>query len=502
MATGPHMLILLDGFGYSQEHAYNAIYSSHAPTFTQLQSTFPSSLLHASGSFVGLLPKMIGNSEVGHLTIGSGRIIKQPVTQLCEAIEDGSFFTNALLIQRFQELREKQKTLHLLGLLSDAGGHSHSMHLFALLQMAVAQGVQKILVHPFLDGRDTPPQAATFYLNELDYILKQLKVGEIGTLHGRFYAMDRDNHASRIAKSHTILTQPHIPRFTTWQEALTASYAQGITDEFFEPCTLSMQSFIQPDDGILFFNIRADRSRELTQAFMHHRDHYSWIITATNYGPDFPVDVLLTEPLVQNTLLDSLEQADKSIFTIAETEKYAHVTYFFNGGKEILRRQEKRILIPSKRHYKTYAPIPCMSAPEITEAVSASLHFHPQDFYLINYANADMVGHSGDFDATCKAIACLDRQLKHLYDIVVEKLNGTLYITADHGKAETMYDPVLRQPRTAHTTNKVPFLFIKKELMNTSSQLPLTELAHIAPFILEQLELAIPLEMKKLDFHY
>jgi 2,3-bisphosphoglycerate-independent phosphoglycerate mutase len=507
MTKSPQMLVILDGFGYSQHHHCNAIYHAHPKTFNHLQKIFPSSLLKAYGTHVGLIKGMIGNSEVGHLTIGSGRIIKQPVALLHEAIDNGSFFNNPLLKQRFHQIALTGKTVHFMGLLSDAGVHSHEYHLFAFLKMAVLQGVQNIIVHPFLDGRDTPPRSASLYLSKLDDVLKSLGTGIIGTINGRFYAMDRDHHWERIKETYDILTESHKPPFSSWQDALAASYARGVTDEFFVPCSLREDAYIKPGDGVVFFNFRADRARELTQAlvdpsfsfFPTRPLHLSWMITATRYRPDFPVDVLLPEPIVTDTFLDRVELAQKRIFTIAETEKYAHITYFFNGGKEVVRQGETRILIPSKRHFETYAPVPCMSAPEITEALISSLTSNPHDFYLVNYANADMVGHSGDFEATCKAICCLDEQLKKLYEVVVEQLNGTLYITADHGKAEDMYDDKLQQPRTAHTSNKVPFLFIKKELMNHPTRLPLSELADVAPFILQQLGLPIPEVMEHTD---
>lgn len=504
MKNNPHVLVILDGFGYKIDRPYNAIYHGHADNFNRWIDQYPSCLLKSYGTHVGLLKGMIGNSEVGHLTIGSGRIIKQPVTQIHEALENRSFFQNPLLIQRFQELVITQKRLHIMGLLSDAGDHSHIEHLFAFLAMAVQQGIRDIIVHPFLDGRDVPPQSASLYLTQLEHVLNNLKVGKIGTMHGRFYAMDRDNRWNRIEKSYRVLTEPQKPAFTSWTAALDHSYEQGITDEFFVPLALVHEAHIKPGDGIIFFNFRADRARELTQVlvdptfsfFPTNSLHLSWMITATRYSPHFPVDVLFPQSIVNNTLFDNLEAANKTIFTIAETEKYAHVTYFFNGGREIVHRDETRILIPSKRHYKTYADIPSMSAPEITHTVLESLKTEPRDFYLINYANADMVGHSGNFEATCRAVAYLDRELKKLYDIVVEHLNGTLYITADHGKAEDMYDEKMQQPRTAHTKNKVPFLFINKAFVTKKIELELIELSDIAPFILEQLGLPVPSVMK------
>lgn len=500
MRTGPHVLAILDGFGYRQAHEQNAIYEAHPEGYLRLLSEYPHALLKASGANVGLLPHMIGNSEVGHLAIGSGRVTKQPVSIFHEQISNGSFFENQLLKDRFNSLAKSKKRLHIMGLLSDAGVHSHIEHLFALITMARMHEVSSIIIHPFLDGRDVPPQSAELYLTELDKILLQTKQGSIGTIHGRFYAMDRDKHWDRTERSYTVLTSPQKSKFSTWQEALKDSYDKNITDEFFIPVALQENASIQSDDAVIFFNFRADRGRQLTQAFVApektvknaHQLALSWMLTFTQYSPDFPVDVLLHKSIVTDTFFDVLERAEKKIFTIAETEKYAHVTYFFNGGRELIHEHETRILIPSKRHYATYALIPQMSAPEITQAVMQSLKHDAQDFYLINYANADMVGHSGDLDATIKAIKCLDEQLERLYTRVVEQLNGTLYITADHGKAEEMWDPTLGQPRTAHTTNLVPFLYINREGKGNSSKLELHELADIAPFILKKLGLTVP----------
>ncbi len=505
MRPGPHVLAILDGFGYRQSHDHNAIYTAHPAHFLRWRDEYPHALLKASGTAVGLLPHMIGNSEVGHLTIGSGRVIKQPVSIFHDMIADGSFFENPLLKERFKSIAHTKKRLHLMGLLSDAGVHSHIEHLLALITMARKQGISQIIVHPFLDGRDVPPKSAATYLVELEKALAETKQGSIGTIHGRFYAMDRDKHWERTERSYKVLTIPQKGKFATWQEALDDSYDKNITDEFFLPISLRSDAYIQPSDAVVFFNFRADRARQLTRACVmpdhlmesSHPLHLSWMITFTQYSPEFPVDVLLHKQKVTDTFFDVLEAAGKKIFTIAETEKYAHVTYFFNGGREIIHAHETRILIPSKRHYATYALIPQMSAPEITHAILQSLKEDAHDFYLINYANADMVGHSGDFEATVKAIQCLDEQLERLYTRVVDQLKGTLYVTADHGKAEEMWDASDEQPRTAHTTNPVPFLYIIRDAQGHPHQLPLHELADIAPFILTKLGLPIPPEMRR-----
>jgi 2,3-bisphosphoglycerate-independent phosphoglycerate mutase len=502
----PHVLVILDGFGYRHSPENNAIYQAHPDHFLKWLTQYPHTTLKASGTSVGLLPDMIGNSEVGHLTIGSGRVIKQAVSRIHTMIEDGSFFSNPLLTAKLKEIAGTKKRLHLMGLLSDAGVHSHIEHLCALIKMAGQLGVTNIYVHPFLDGRDVPPQSAAVYLEQTEKALKQIKQGKFGTIHGRFYAMDRDNHWDRTERSYKVLTTPQRPQFSTWQQALADSYDKSITDEFFVPVTMDPHGYIQPGDSLIFFNFRADRARQLTRAliepdfskFTTHPLHLNSFITFISYHPDFKVDVLLHKDMVNNTLFDVLSAAHKQIFAIAETEKYAHVTYFFNGGREVIHPNETRILIPSKRHYATYAQIPQMSAPEITHAVLQALQENSHNFYLINYANADMVGHSGDFFATVKAIQVLDYELERLYTRVVDQLGGTLYITADHGKAEEMWNIQLGQPRTAHTLNKVPFLYINKKFYGAPQELPLEELSDIAPFILKNLELPIPPEMVKI----
>lgn len=500
MKQGPHVLVILDGFGYRHAHDHNAIYEGHPEHFLRWLTEYPSATLEASGVHVGLLPHMIGNSEVGHLTIGAGRVLKQPVALISDEIHNGSFFKNPLLVERFRQTAQAKKRLHLMGLLSDGGVHSHIEHLLALINMAHMHGIEEIIVHPFLDGRDVPPESAAQYLQKVEKALSSVKRGMIGTIHGRFFAMDRDNHWERIERSYKVLTTPQKPLFHTWQQALAASYDQKVTDEFFVPVTLHENAYIHPDEALIFFNFRADRARELTRAFVDHSfsqfsRHFlslEWMITFTKYHPDFSVDVLLPRSTVQDTFYDALQAAGKHIFTIAETEKYAHVTYFFNGGREVIHPHETRILIPSKRHYATYALIPEMSAPEITTAVLQSLKDNHNDFYLINYANADMVGHSGDFIATCRAVKCLDNQLEKLYERVVKQLNGTLYVTADHGKAEEMYDIGTGQPRTAHTANKVPFLYITQKELGNIKPLALKELADIAPFVLQKLGIPVP----------
>lgn len=499
----PHVLIILDGFGYSKEKKHNAIAQANTPNLDAWFAHYPHALLQASGKSVGLPEGFIGNSEVGHLTIGAGRIIKQPVSFIHDAIKDKQFFNNETLLKSLQKIKKNKSALHIMGLLSDAGVHSHTNHLFAFLDAAKQNGITNIFVHPFLDGRDTPPQSAKKYLQQLDEKLKQLGCGNIGSIHGRFYAMDRDQNWDRTEKSHRVLTQRQKEIASSWQDVVQKNYAQNITDEFIAPTQLDPNATIKKDDGVIFINFRPDRARQLTKCFVDKNfDQFirqfldlSCFVTPVQYDVKLKTNVLYLPEQVRNTLKEILSKHNKQIFSIAETEKYAHVTYFFAGGKEQPFNNETRILIPSITT-KTYVEYPCMSAKEITQRVLESLHQDPADFYVINYANADMVGHSGNMHATQKAIECLDAQLQKLYEMIVEKLDGTMYITADHGNAEQMFDEKNNQPRTAHTANPVPFIFINKEIRGSKEKLPLKQLADIAPFILKQMDVPTPPEMK------
>lgn len=488
----PVVLVILDGFGYSTDLNFNAITAASTPTLTQLSQDYPHTYLNASGTAVGLPEGIMGNSEVGHSTIGAGRIIKQPITVINHMIKTGEFFNNPALKKCMDHARDTQGALHLIGLLSDAGVHSSEKHLHALIDMAAKNHVNKIIVHAILDGRDTPPFSASEHLQALEKKLEPYG-GVIGSIHGRFYAMDRDHNWDRTEKSAAVLEQPQ--KITApWQKVLFESYGHGISDEFIEPTAITAHSEIKPGDSVIFFNVREDRMRQLA-SLIHKDTKPLCLVTATSYDPALPADVIYDKPLITHTLLDEIEKAGLRIFTIAETEKYAHITYFFSGGKEVKRKNETRVLVPSHK-VETYADDPCMSAPEITQTVISSLEHDPCDFYLINYANADMVAHSGNFRATIEAVECLDKQIAVLYQKVVKELQGALIITADHGKAEQMWDLKTQQPRTAHTTNLVPFYYVTDQVHHSSEPLPLTQLSDVAPFILKKLHIAVPQEMQ------
>lgn len=486
----PTALIILDGIGYRTSKKYNAVAQAQTPHLTTWLKQYPHALLKASGSAVGLPHGYIGNSEVGHLTIGSGRVIQQPLALVNDAIDDGSFFTNPTLEHDLNLLHKKGGTLHVMGLLSDAGVHSHVQHLYAFLAAAKRHHIQHIVVHAFLDGRDVAPASAGRYLQQLQtYIAKHPSV-TLGSIHGRFYAMDRNKNWTRTRQSFKLFTQPTSPTPTHWRTVLKSFYQQHLSDEFIPPTALHPFAPITANDGIIFFNFRPDRARQLIKKL--HDIKPLFILTPVPLDTHNKTDSLFELPAIKNTLIDVLATHRKKMYTIAETEKYAHITYFFNGRREKARSTQERVLIPSIRS-KTYAQHPCMSAPQITKAVLQSLKMNRKDFYLVNYANGDMVGHSGNMKATIKAVECIDKQLDIIYQQLVEKMGGTMYITADHGNAETMYDPKTKQVHTAHTKNKVFFIMLRKGLHKTP--LKLTQLADIAPFILKNMGLAVPKEM-------
>ena len=531
MKSNPLALVILDGFGHRTESKYNAIAQAKKPMLDYLMAHYPHTLLEASGSAVGLPEGYIGNSEVGHQTMGAGRIIPSPFLMLHKAIADGSFFTNPTITASFASLAQTGKTLHIIGLLSDAGVQCHQEIIYALLEAAAQWHIKKVVIHAILDGRDVAPKSAATYLQALQDYITRYPQSHIGSIIGRYYAMDRDNHWDRTQKAYDNLVTMSTPEFSTWQEALVHYYSKSITDEFIPPTILQANSSIQDNDGIVFTNFRADRARQLAACFIENslesisdnsmsarrpsrrtfgapqddrkdaftpefaeglpsqkaRISVGWVISSVRYKQEYNNPVLLETNPIADTLKEILSKEGKSIFSIAETEKYAHISYFFSGGHEDPFSKEKQILIPSLS-VKTYEHNPEMSALLITDTVIKSLQSDPSDFYLINYANADMVGHSGNLSATIKAIECLDLQIGQLYEQLVKKMDGTLIITADHGNAELMFDEKAGQSYTAHTTNKVPFICAKNDLYGKKINLSLNGLADIASFVLSQMK--------------
>jgi 2,3-bisphosphoglycerate-independent phosphoglycerate mutase len=488
----PVALVILDGFGYSPDKEFNAIAQARTPHLDAWFSRYPHTLLCASGPCVGLPLGYIGNSEVGHITIGAGQRIEQPVTTINRALDNGSFYQNSTLTTTLARLASTKKRLHIAGLLSNAGIHGLETHIYAYIKAAHDAGIEHIFIHPFLDGRDTLPRSAATYLAHLDQCMQQYKHVSIGTIHGRFYAMDRDQNWKRTRQSYYILTHHQPSPFSSWQTMLASYYDQNISDEFIPPTQLNAEGIIQEGDGLIFTNFRPDRARQLASAFCKpdfdifptKKLDLCFCMTPVYYGDNLPTTFLFDRPAPPRTLKEILSAHHKTVFSIAETEKYAHVTYFFDAERDVHYPGETRVLIPSIKT-KTYEPFPAMSAAQITQTVITSLSTNPCNFYLINYANADMVAHSGNFAATVQAIEVLDAQLALIYEQLVPHMHGTLIITADHGNAENMYDLEAHQPKTAHTANPVPFLVISNQASAHASHIhAMKQLCEITPLIL------------------
>lgn len=499
----PSALIILDGFGYRKETEYNAIAQARMPHYTSWLQHYPHTLLHASGTYVGLPENTVGNSLVGHTTIGAGRIIQQPTTILLEQIKTGEFFKNRDVSEKFNQLQKTGKTLHLMGLLSDTGNHSHEDVLYALIRMAHDHGVGRIIIHPFLDGRDVPPCSAELYLNRLNDVIKNIPAAHIGTIQGRSFPMDRTNNQNTISRAFDVVTTPHAVQFKSWQDALAHYYAQKITDEFIPPTTLLATSNIQDGDGLIFWNTRADRARLLTALFVENKHpRLAWLITGIPYvrsqhSAPFPISTLIEQHPIPETLLHVLRMHNITVGTFCESEKFAHVTYFFNGGHDVTNPHDLYVIVPSPKPQDVISH-PQLASRDITNMLLCSLNSNPRDFYVINYANADMLGHTGSFDATIESLEILDAELGKVFDAIVTQRNGTLYITGDHGNAELMNNTSNAQIKTGHTTNKVPFLVINPKFHNKPMKLNLTGLSDIAPYILNHENLPIPQAMKHL----
>jgi 2,3-bisphosphoglycerate-independent phosphoglycerate mutase len=486
----PVLLIILDGFGYAQDQTHSAITTKTAPFWYSLWDKYAHTTLAASGIAVGLPPGCIGNSEVGHLTIGSGAIIQQPLTIINDMIRSGELFKNQILMDHLRILAATKKQLHIIGIVSDAGVHGHLDHLVAYIKAAQLAGVGKIIVHAILDGRDVDPRSAKDFLIKLDTHLSGTVI--LGSLQGRFYAMDRDNNWERTEESYQLLTDDAIPViFDSWRQAIDHYYSRDITDEFIPPIRLHKNALVQKDDAVIITNIRPERITQLTSALVDESFNkfarifipLSFCITPVPYGSHLATISLISNPIVQHCLKELLAQQHKKIFTIAETEKWAHLTYFFDGYRDTIFPGEMRIAIPSIKR-KTYVEDPCMSAVSITDALVHSLNTDPYDFYLINYANADMVAHSGNMEATQKAVACLDSELERLYCIAVKECDGTMIVTADHGNAECMVNTATGFAKTAHTANDVPFLVISSQSFNQQLLADMHTLADIKQFVL------------------
>ena len=498
LKNAPVALIIMDGYGNGKTcDPNNAVQIAKTPVIDGLRQNFPSTHIQASGEFVGLPDGQMGNSEVGHTNIGAGRIIYQALTRITKAIKDGDFFKNEALVSVASEAKANGGALHLMGLVSPGGVHSHSEHLYGLLQFAKDQGFKEVYVHAFLDGRDVDPSSAAEYIAELESKIAEIGCGRIATLSGRYYAMDRDNRWDRVQKAYEAIALGKGVAADEAVGAVKASYANDVTDEFVVPAVVGDYKGVKDGDGVVFFNFRPDRARELTHAFtdvefggFERKALKLSFTTMTQYEEGLNVKVAYPPEAITNTLGEIIARNGMTQLRIAETEKYAHVTFFFNGGVEEPYNGEDRILVPSPK-VATYDLQPEMSAIEVTDKVVEAIKSGKYDFIILNYANGDMVGHTGVIEAAVKAVETVDTCVGRFVEAIRE-VGGEVCITADHGNADQMVDPETGAPFTAHTTNPVPFIVVSDRVGWIASD---GALCDIAPTLLTLAGMEIPAEM-------
>ncbi len=514
MFQKPLLLVILDGFGRGPEAPSNAIWKAVRPTFDYIETNFPMTNLQASGIAVGLPWGEEGNSEVGHLNLGSGRIVYQYMPRITFAIRDGSFFTNDALVGAVLHAKNNNSALNIIGLVSSGNVHSYIDHFYAVLELAKRMELQNVNVHVFTDGRDAPPKEAADFLEKVNQKIKtDYPSARIVSVVGRHFAMDRDDRWELTEKAFNLITRGEGGRFKAPAEALKAGYAKNLTDEFIEPAVIAEKDedivHAKDNDSFIYINFREDSARQLTEAFvLKDFDRFKrqelkniYFATMTRYKEGLDIHVAFLPIEVKSPLAEVLSQNNKKQLHIAETEKYAHVTYFFNGGIEQPFPNEERVLVSSAQDYK-FAERPQMSAPEITDKILLALHDKKYDIVIANYANADMVGHTGDYDATVKAVEALDNQVGALLEAVL-KMKGLMIITADHGNADEKRNPLTGEPYPEHSLNPVPFYLIAPEFAVQKSQEEIERqkmevggiLADVAPTVLELMGLPIPPEM-------
>ncbi|MEI6092053.1 MAG: 2,3-bisphosphoglycerate-independent phosphoglycerate mutase [bacterium] len=496
----PIMLMILDGWGYNPNKEDNAIYSAKTPNLDRLINDYPNTFIKCSGLDVGLPKGFMGNSEVGHLNIGAGRVVYQDLTRIDKAIEDGEFFNNENILNAFEKAKKNKSKLHLLGLLSDGGVHSHINHVEALISLSNKLNFKDLVVHPFFDGRDTAPKIGSRFLKELFGFFTKYNNGRIGCLSGRYFAMDRDNRWDRVEKAYNAMTIGVPFSEEDPIEYLKKSHANNIGDEFIEPACFDKNSLISDGDVVIFYNFRADRAREITNSLTletfsgferRSKPKISYYLCMTEYDEKFKLPVAFPKQNLNNIFGEVISSNGLRQLRIAETEKYAHVTFFFNGGREEPFSGEDRALIDSPRDVATYDLKPEMSAIEVTNRLIKEIDKDVYDFIVVNYANCDMVGHTGIFEAAVKAIETVDSCVGVITKKIIEK-GGTVFLTADHGNAEKMKE--LNSPHTAHTTNDVRFVVINPG-KTTKINLREGKLADIMPTILDYMGLNIPKEV-------
>ncbi len=503
MSKKPYALIIMDGYGVNERHEGNAIYSAKTPNMDKYMAQYPNAIVHASGMDVGLPDGQMGNSEVGHTNIGAGRIVYQELTRITKSIEDGDFFENEALKGAVENCKKNGSALHFMGLLSDGGVHSHINHLYGLLEMAKKNGLDKVFVHCFMDGRDVSPTSGADFVEALVAKMRALETGKIATVMGRYYAMDRDNRWERVSEAYKAMVYGEGNKDTSAVNAIKKSYNENVTDEFVVPTVITDDNGealgkISANDSVVFFNFRPDRAREITRTIVDtefngfEREFFStYYVCMTQYDASMPnVQVAFKPQSLVNTFGEYISKKGLRQLRIAETEKYAHVTFFFNGGVEAVYDGEDRALINSPK-VATYDLQPEMSAPEVADEVVKRIESGEYDVIVLNYANCDMVGHTGIFDAAVTAVETVDTCLGKTVDAII-KMGGTALITADHGNADQMVDYDTNDVFTAHTTNVVPLVMIGGP---EGAKLKNGRLADLAPTMLDLMGLEKPEEM-------
>ncbi len=496
------VLMILDGWGYSHDISNNAAYFAKTPNMDKFVKENPNTFIKCSGLDVGLPSGLMGNSEVGHLNMGAGRVVYQDLTKIDKAIEDGTFFTNENILKAFEIAKSQKSKVHLMGLLSDGGVHSHINHVEALLSMSAKNNFKDVVVHAFLDGRDTAPKIGHLYLNKLVDLFEKYGVGSFGSCSGRYYSMDRDKRWERVKRGYDAMVNGTPFSSMDPIKYVIENHSKGIGDEFIEPVCLNKDNTITDNDVVIFFNFRADRAREITRAFTEKDFNgfdrnkipkISYFLCMTEYDEKLNLPVAFSKQELKNILGEVISNNGLKQLRIAETEKYAHVTFFFNGGKETPFKGEDRVLIDSPKDVATYDLKPEMSAYKVTEKLLNEIEKEKYDFIVVNYANCDMVGHTGFFDATVKAVEVVDECAGKIVDAVIKK-GGVVFLTSDHGNAEKMEDN--GSPHTAHTTGDVRFVIITADIQKKSEiKLKTGRLADVMPTILNYMNIKIPNEV-------
>ncbi|NKQ09638.1 2,3-bisphosphoglycerate-independent phosphoglycerate mutase [Pseudomonas sp. SST3] len=499
-APKPLVLMILDGFGHSDNPEFNAIHAANKPVYDRLLASQPHGLISGSGMDVGLPDGQMGNSEVGHMNLGAGRVVYQDFTRVTKSIRDGDFFENPNICAAVDKAVAAGKAVHILGLLSDGGVHSHQDHLVAMAELAVKRGAEKIYLHAFLDGRDTPPKSAQHSIELMQATFTRLGKGRVASLVGRYFAMDRDNRWDRVEQAFNLIVDGKAEYHADYAvDGLIAAYERGESDEFVKATTIGEPVRMEDGDAVVFMNFRADRARELTRCFVEKDfnefprtrvPQLAGFVMLTQYAASIPAPSAFAPEALTNVLGEYLANNGKTQLRIAETEKYAHVTFFFSGGREEPFAGEERILIPSPQ-VATYDMQPEMSAPEVTDRIVDAIENQRYDVIIVNYANGDMVGHTGVFEAAVKAVECLDKCIGRIVE-ALDKVGGEALITADHGNVEQMEDAMTGQAHTAHTCEPVPFIYYGQRNLRIREG---GVLADVAPTMLTLLGLPVPKEM-------